>query len=78
VINSLSPIFVVKISVPLLGARIRSIQIAAGLLGLGGVALLVLRSTARLDAIGLVAMLGGVIMMGSARSSPNAGAIHRA
>jgi probable blue pigment (indigoidine) exporter len=66
VINSLSPIFVVIISVPLLGARIRGIQILAGLLGLGGVALLVLRSTARLDAVGLVAMLGAVIMMGSA------------
>ena len=66
VINSLSPIFVVIISVPLLGARIRSIQILAGLLGLCGVALLVLRSTARLDALGLVAMLGAVIMMGTA------------
>jgi probable blue pigment (indigoidine) exporter len=63
VINSLSPILVVIISVPLLGAKIRTISIMAGLLGIGGVALLVLRSNARLDALGLLAMLGAVSMM---------------
>lgn len=66
VINSLTPIFVVIISVPLLGTKIRPLQIIAGLLGVGGVALLVLRSNAQLDALGLVAMLGAAIMMGSA------------
>ena len=50
VINSLSPLLVVVISVPLLGTRIRAIQIVAGILGAAGVALLVLRSDARLDA----------------------------
>src|SRR6478735_5390840 len=64
VINSVSPIVVVIISVPLLGSRIRAVQIVAGLLGIGGVALLVLRSNAKLDAVGLLAMLGCVIMMG--------------
>ena len=63
VINSLSPLLVVILSVPLLGSRIRAIQIAAGLLGIAGVALLVLRSTARLDAVGLVAMVGAATMM---------------
>ena len=58
VINSLSPLLVVVISVPLLGARIRGIQIIAGLLGAAGVALLVLRSDARLDVVGLIAMAG--------------------
>jgi probable blue pigment (indigoidine) exporter len=62
VINSLSPILVVVISVPLLGTRIRAIQIAAGILGTVGVALLVLRSDAALDAIGLIAMAGAAIM----------------
>jgi probable blue pigment (indigoidine) exporter len=66
VINSLSPLLVVILSVPLLGSRIRAIQIVAGILGIGGVALLVLRSSARLDAVGLVAMTGAVIMMGTA------------
>jgi probable blue pigment (indigoidine) exporter len=62
VINSLSPLLVVVISVPLLGAQIRSIQIVAGSLGAAGVALLVLRSDARLDVVGLIAMGGAAIM----------------
>ena len=66
VINSLSPLLVVVISVPLLGTRIRAIQIAAGILGTVGVALLVLRSDARLDAIGLIAMAGAAIMFSAA------------
>lgn len=63
VINSLSPLVVVIISVPLLSIKIRPISIIAGLLGIAGVALLVLRSTARLDAVGLIAMLGAVVMV---------------
>jgi probable blue pigment (indigoidine) exporter len=66
VINSLTPILVVIISVPLLHSRIKAVQVVAGLLGIGGVALLVLRSNARLDALGLLAMLGAVTMMGVA------------
>ena len=62
VINSLSPLLVVVISVPLLGSRIRAIQIAAGILGTAGVALLVLQSDARLDGVGLIAMAGAAIM----------------
>ena len=66
VINSLSPLLVVVLSVPLLHTKIRSLQIMAGLLGIGGVALLVLRSSARLDALGILAMVGAVTMMGTA------------
>jgi probable blue pigment (indigoidine) exporter len=66
VINSLSPLLVVVISLPLLGTRIRAIQIVAGILGALGVALLVLRSDARLDAVGLIAMAGAVIMFSAA------------
>src|SRR4029453_13995653 len=62
VINSLSPLLVVVISVPLLGTRIRAIQIVAGMLGTAGVALLVLQSDARLDGVGLIAMAGAAIM----------------
>lgn len=66
VINSLTPILVIVLSVPLLGRRIRPLQVVAGVLGVAGVALLVLRSNARLDAGGLLAMLGAVVMMGLA------------
>ena len=66
VINSLSPLLVVVISVPLLGTRIRAIQIVAGILGAVGVALLVLQSDARLDVVGLIAMAGAVIMFSAA------------
>jgi probable blue pigment (indigoidine) exporter len=62
VINSLSPLLVVVISVPLLGSRIRAIQIVAGMLGTAGLALLVLQSDARLDGVGLIAMAGAAIM----------------
>jgi probable blue pigment (indigoidine) exporter len=63
VINSISPLLVIALSVPLLGARIWPVQVAAGVLGVGGVALLVLRSDARLDPLGLVAMTGAATMM---------------
>lgn len=66
VINSLTPLLVVVVSVRLLGTRIRALQVVAGLLGVGGVALLVLRSSARLDPWGLLAMTGCVLMMGLA------------
>ena len=66
VINSISPLLVIVLSVPPLGARIRAVQVAAGVLGVGGVALLVLRSDARLDPLGLVAMTGAALMMGVA------------
>ena len=66
VINSLTPILVVIISVPLLGTRIRSVQILAGVLGVAGVALLVLTSAARLDGPGILAMVGAVTMLGVA------------
>jgi probable blue pigment (indigoidine) exporter len=62
VINSLSPLLVVIISVPLLGTWIHRTQIIAGILGAVGVALLVLRSDARLDVVGLIAMASAAIM----------------
>lgn len=64
VINSLTPIIVLVLSVPWLGTRIRPVHIVAGVVGVLGVALLVLRSSARLDAWGLVAMTCCVVMMG--------------
>ena len=66
VINSLTPILVIVLSVPLLGSRIRALQVLAGVLGIGGVALLVLSSRVRLDGWGIAAMVGAVSMMGLA------------
>ena len=62
VINSLSPLLVVVISLPLLGTKIRAIQVVAGIFGAAGVALLVLQSDARLDLVGLIAMAGAMAM----------------
>ncbi|HEY5980732.1 MAG TPA: EamA family transporter [Microlunatus sp.] len=64
VINSVTPLIVVVLSVPLLQQRIRTIDIVAGCLGIFGVGLLVLRSTAQLDGWGILAMTVCVIMMG--------------
>lgn len=66
VINSLTPIIVIVLSVPWLGVRIKRVHVAAGAIGVVGVALLVLRSSARLDGWGVLAMLGCVVMMGVA------------
>lgn len=64
VINSITPLIVVVLSVPFLHTRIRTIDIVAGGLGILGVGLLVLRSTAQLDGWGILAMTTCVIMMG--------------
>ena len=63
VINSLGPICVMIVAVPILGTAIRGVQLLAGGLGVLGVALLVLRSNAKLDALGILAMVAVVIMM---------------
>ena len=63
VINSLGPICVVVLAVPFLGTAIRSRELVAGAIGVLGVALLVLRSNAKLDLLGILAMVGVVVMM---------------
>jgi probable blue pigment (indigoidine) exporter len=63
VINSLGPICVVILAVPMLGTKIRPLQVIAGIIGVVGVALLVLRANARLDLLGILAMVAVVIMM---------------
>jgi probable blue pigment (indigoidine) exporter len=66
VINSLTPIIVVVLSALWLRAATRPVQIVAGLLGVLGVSLLVLQSSARLDRWGVLAMVTCVVMMGVA------------
>lgn len=63
VINSIAPILVVLLAVPLLKARVRGLDLIGGLVGVGGVALLVLTDEARLDMWGIAAMVTAVFMM---------------
>lgn len=63
VINSIGPIVVVLLSAPLLKARIRGLDLLGGLMGVAGVALLVLTDEARLDMWGVAAMVAAVLMM---------------
>jgi probable blue pigment (indigoidine) exporter len=63
VINSLGPICVVVLAVPFLGTAIRARELVAGAIGVLGVALLVLRANAKLDLLGILAMVGVVVMM---------------
>jgi probable blue pigment (indigoidine) exporter len=51
------------LAVPVLGTAIRGLQLVAGALGVLGVGLLVLRSNARLDVLGILAMVAVVLMM---------------
>src|SRR5262249_53725620 len=60
---ALQPVFVIVLSRLLLGAAMRWSAVVATLAGVLGVALLVLRPNAALDAIGIAAGLGGAIAM---------------
>ena len=61
VIGGVQPLVVVILAFALLGERLRARSIAAALAGVAGVALLVLRGTARLDAIGVAAAAGATL-----------------
>ncbi|MFV0457735.1 MAG: DMT family transporter [Actinomycetales bacterium] len=63
VINSLGPILVVLLSVKLLDVPIKGIDLIAGAVGVTGVALLVLTDQARLDPLGIAAMVTCVVMI---------------
>ena len=73
VINSVTPLIVVVLSVPLLHKGIRTIDIVAGGLGILGVSLLVLRSSARLDGWGILAMTVGFATVLTKRGGPPPG-----
>jgi probable blue pigment (indigoidine) exporter len=62
-VNALQPLFVIVLSRLLLGAPMRWSAVVATLGGVVGVALLILRPNAALDAIGIAAGLGGAIAM---------------
>ncbi|MBV7242707.1 EamA family transporter [Streptomyces sp. MW-W600-10] len=62
-IMSVQPMVVVVLAALLLGDRIRALHALACAMGAGGVALLVLRGTASLDSLGVLAAVGGALCM---------------
>lgn len=63
-LGAVQPLVVAGLAALVLGERVRARTVVAGLAGAAGVALLVLRATARLDAVGLAAGLAGTVAMG--------------
>ncbi|WP_404869548.1 EamA family transporter [Kitasatospora griseola] len=59
VLGAIQPLLAAGLAVPLLGERFGRRALLAGTVGVFGVALVVLRATARLDAIGVLAGLAG-------------------
>lgn len=62
-VGAIQPLMVIALSRPLLGSPIRTLAVIAGLIGVGGVALLVLTPSATLDPIGIAAGLAGAVSM---------------
>ena len=62
-VMAVQPLLVLLLALPLLKNRIRSVQVAACLLGVTGVALLVLQPQAGLNTIGVVAALAAAASM---------------
>ncbi|WP_341889299.1 EamA family transporter [Variovorax sp. YR752] len=62
-ITSVQPLFVVFLAGLLLGAPVRTLSVAAAVIGMGGVALLVLTPNATLDALGIAAALTAAVSM---------------
>jgi probable blue pigment (indigoidine) exporter len=62
-IMSAQPVFVVILAALFLGDRIRTLHALACAMGAGGVVLLVFRGAASLDALGVVAAVGGALCM---------------
>ncbi|MFC6090337.1 EamA family transporter [Saccharothrix lopnurensis] len=61
--GAVQPLVVAGLSTLLLGRPATTRAVLAGLAGVGGVALLVLRADARLDAVGVAAALGGAVAL---------------
>lgn len=62
-VGAVQPLIVVFIAAALLGRTIRPVSVAAAIVGLAGVALLVLTPSATLDSIGVAAGLAGAVSM---------------
>lgn len=65
VLSSAQPLFALALAAVLLGEKPTARKISAGLIALFGVALVVLRATAALDTVGVIAGLLGAASMGA-------------
>jgi probable blue pigment (indigoidine) exporter len=63
--GAIGPLVVAGLARPVLGERLSGVKLAAGAGGVAGVALLVLRSQAARDPLGVAAALGGTMLMAS-------------
>ena len=61
-VQALSPLAVMAIALPLIGERPGSRRVLAGLVGVAGVGLLVLRAGSQISTVGLLAAVGSVIV----------------
>lgn len=61
-VQAASPLAVMAMALPALGERPGRVRIAAALVGIAGVALLVLRSPGEISALGLAAAVGSVVV----------------
>ncbi|MGI5339030.1 EamA family transporter [Streptomyces sp. CA-181903] len=62
-VGSVQPLIAALLSTGLLGKRLTTRTLVAGIAGVTGVGLLVLRAEARLDGVGVAAALGGALLM---------------
>jgi putative NADH-flavin reductase len=62
-VGAVQPLLVAALSAGLLGDRLTPRTVLAGAAGVAGVGLLVLRADARLDGVGVLAALGGAVVM---------------
>lgn len=62
-VGAIQPLIVIVLSRFLLGSPIRALSVLAGLIGMAGVALLVLTPAAALDPVGVAAGLAGAVSM---------------
>jgi len=62
-ITSVQPLFVVFLASFFLGSAVRALSVAAAVVGIGGVALLVLTPNAALDALGIAAAFAAAVSM---------------
>jgi probable blue pigment (indigoidine) exporter len=61
-LQAASPLAVMAVAWPVIGERPAAVRVGAALVGIGGVALLVLRNPGHVDALGLVGALGSVLV----------------
>lgn len=65
-VGAIQPLIVIMLAALILGSEVRRLSVLAALVGIAGVALLILTPDAALDGIGIAAGLGGALSMAAA------------